>query len=255
MPADACALNENLGWALGSKTSDNEDASAPLGDSEVLSVEESPDAAAPGPSGHASARHVVLPDGPPVGVGSDASSWKSDVCAHEGAQDLQEVHAAVGGESSRHVLPDRPLDTEGVAEPDERPEEPGPLAVEPGASAGAAEVLAGGASDEDVGLPSEPVADRLRVGFGFVGEREEVGPLDRPGEVPREDPPPPRVELADADGSEAGSVEAEVESAGSGADREDARGVFGRLGACEAGERDGIGHGVLPVGHRVRAPR
>lgn len=62
MPAHALGLKKNLGWTLPSKTSDNEDAMASLGHSEVLSVEKSPARSAPGTGDHASARDSVWPN-------------------------------------------------------------------------------------------------------------------------------------------------------------------------------------------------
>jgi hypothetical protein len=136
IPAAARGLKKNLGWTWASKTSDNEDATAPLGHSEVLSVEESPDCASPRPSDHTCAT--------PSGGGN------RDICAHEGAQDRCEVQTVVGGQSPRHVLPDRPFDPELVADAHVVPEQPRPFAVKSGSLAGDAEVLARGAADEDI---------------------------------------------------------------------------------------------------------
>jgi hypothetical protein len=49
MPLAAFALKEYFGGAVGSKTADNEHSTAPLGDSEVPSVQSSPRHAIPEP--------------------------------------------------------------------------------------------------------------------------------------------------------------------------------------------------------------
>ena len=121
---------------------DNEHATAPLGHSEVLSVEKSPDCAAPRPRDHTRA--------------APASGGNIDGCAHEGSQDRCEVHAPVAGQGTGHVLPHGPPDAEHVSHTDEIPEEPGPLAVKAGAPARNAQVLAR--------RPSNQHVHRLKVG-------------------------------------------------------------------------------------------
>jgi hypothetical protein len=83
MPAAARELKKNLGWAFASKMCDNEDSTAALGHSEVLSVEKSPDGTAPRTGDHTCAC-------PPPGGNIDG-------CAHEGTQDECEVQAFVAG--------------------------------------------------------------------------------------------------------------------------------------------------------------
>jgi hypothetical protein len=136
IPAAARGLKKNLGWTWASKMSDNEDAAASLGHSEVLSVQDPPAGASPRSGNHTCAR-------PSIG-------GNRHIGAHEGAQDRCEVQTVVGGQSPRHVLPDAPFDVEGVADAHVVPEQAGSLAVEPGALAGDGEVLARGAADEDI---------------------------------------------------------------------------------------------------------
>ena len=207
IPTAARGLKKNLGWTWASKTSDNEDATASLGHSEVLSVEDPPDGASPRSGNHTCAR--------------PSSGGNSDIGAHEGAQDRCEVQACVGGQSPRHVLPERPFDPEGEPDPLVVPVEAGAFPVEAGAPSGDTEVLAGGASDEE-------------VGGGELGGVEglEVGPDGDPGETGGEEPLPPRIELAERDGSVPGSFQAEVESSGPGANRDNSHWSSFRLGTC-----------------------
>lgn len=200
IPAAARGLKKNLGWTLGSKMSDNEDALASLGHSEVLSVEKSPDAASPRPSGHTCA----CPSG----------GRNRDIGAHKGCHDLCEVHASVGAESAFHVLPDGPLDAEGDPDALVVPVEAGAGAVESRSLAGPAEVLAGGAADEEAGPDAEPSQDGVRVGFALVGEPGEVVVDRHAWEAGGEELAAPAVPLAEPDGAVTGAMESEVHASG-----------------------------------------
>jgi hypothetical protein len=196
IPPAARGFKKNLGWTLPSKMSDNEDAAAALGDSEILSVEESPDDAPPRPGCHTSP--------------SDSGGGNRDGCAHEGTHDLHEVHSPVTGEGAPHVLPDGPLDPEGVPDSHEREEQSGPLAAKPGSPAGAAEVLTRGSPDEHVGLPAAPLPDLVGGTLGPVRELRDVV-VDRDSRpMPGEHASPPPVPLAQSDRPESATVKPQV---------------------------------------------
>jgi hypothetical protein len=162
----------------------------------VLSVEKSPDAAAPRPSGHTCAW--------------PSAGGNRDIGAHKGCHDLCEVQTVVGGQSPCHVFPAGPLDAEGDPDALVGEVEAGAGAVESGALPGDGEVLTGGAADEQPGPDAEPSDDGVGVGFALVGEAGEVV-VDRDArEADGEDLAAPTVPLAESDRAVTGTVESKI---------------------------------------------
>jgi hypothetical protein len=91
IPAAALGLKEYLGWASGSKMSDNEDATTALGDSEELRVKNSP--------------RQAIPE------------------LAQGIEDDREITSASGSKEAWNVLDDDPLRQRLPRDADELPEE------------------------------------------------------------------------------------------------------------------------------------
>ena len=178
IPAAAFWLKQNLNNSSrqGSRTSDNEHATASLWDSEVLSVKHAPD----GDTFRADTDAAVPPS---------VSGNKRPVPG-ESSEYLGEVFASVAGESASDILPHHPRGPEFVSDSALLVEESASLSTQASTFSSHAEVLAGTSSHDEIGN-RRPVGDEsLTRDVLYVVVNGNVGIMGT------EDAPRLRVDLA-----------------------------------------------------------